>query len=798
MQWLRQSTAAQVISLGYYLDSTDGDTEETGLTIANTDIKIRKGGATALVSKNSGGATHMESGIYYATLDATDSNTLGQLEIYVHVAGALVTKNIYMVLPAATYDALVTNGLNDIAATDIVSGGAIDTTGGAIDTVTTNIDMVGTDGAALAVDLATVDTNVDAILLDTAEIGTAGIGLTNLGGMSTGMQAQVNTQCDLSLTDYDGPTNAEMEARTLLAADYFDAAADQVIVATNNDKTGYSLSQAFPTNFADMTIEAGTGIVDSMVQGFVGTLITGETTPGNIATNFRVFYDNADAITTQTVDDVGGGGGGDFWSIAEQNEIRGRLGITGTTAAGGNTPTLSTQASIDALNDFDPATDTVVNVTNVAVNADMRGTDDAATAIALAQVDFNVDAILLDTAEIGTAGVGLTNLGGMSTGMKAEVKAECDTSLTDYDPPTNAEMSARTLPSADYFNNTTDQVIVATNNDKTGYSLTQTFPTNFDTMVISGSGAVDSLVQGYLNSLITESSAGRISGNFDVFYDNGNAQTTKLVDDVGTGGGGGGDTDWTASERNEIRGRLGITGTTSAGGNTPTLATAADLATVDTNVDTIAVDTGTDIPAQIAALNNFDPATDTVVTVTNVTNDVGITQAAADQVWTTTVRALTDKDGFTISGTIQTLDGLNNFDPAADPVANVTLVATTTTNTDMRGTDDALLNASYTAPDNAGITANGVAIGNLNDISTGDVNAEMLDVLTVDTFAEPSGVPAATASIVDKLNWIQFKTRNEMNQTNTTQTYRNDTDTLDISTATVSDNGTTFTKGKDT
>ncbi len=54
--------------------------------------------------------------------------------------------------------------------------------------------------------------------------------------------------------------------------------------------------------------------------------------------------------------------------------------------------------------------------------------------------------------------------------------------------------------------------------------------------------------------------------------------------------------------------------------------------------------------------------------------------------------------GTTIPGQIT---GLNDFDPATEAVANVTLVATTTTNTDMRGTDS----ANTVAPDNASITA---------------------------------------------------------------------------------------------
>lgn len=42
------------------------------------------------------------------------------------------------------------------------------------------------------------------------------------------------------------------------------------------------------------------------------------------------------------------------------------------------------------------------------------------------------------------------------------------------DVPTVAEFNARTLPSASYFDFSTDQVIVATNNDKTGYSISGT------------------------------------------------------------------------------------------------------------------------------------------------------------------------------------------------------------------------------------------------------------------------------------------------------------------------------------
>lgn len=118
MNLLQQSTAGQIVVLGPFLDSGDGNTEETALTIANTDIKIHKAGATALVNKNSGGATHMANGLYYITIDATDSNTLGGVVIYCHPAGALpvkwegavVTPAAYNVLTAVTGDAFARLG----------------------------------------------------------------------------------------------------------------------------------------------------------------------------------------------------------------------------------------------------------------------------------------------------------------------------------------------------------------------------------------------------------------------------------------------------------------------------------------------------------------------------------------------------------------------------------------------------------------------------------------------------------------------------------------------------------------
>jgi hypothetical protein len=110
MIYLKQSTASQEILLGPFVDSTDGVTAETGLTIANTDIKIHKAGATTLASKNSGGATHISNGNYYAVLDATDTDTLGSGCVIVQVSGALAVRVDICVLAANVFDSLIGGG----------------------------------------------------------------------------------------------------------------------------------------------------------------------------------------------------------------------------------------------------------------------------------------------------------------------------------------------------------------------------------------------------------------------------------------------------------------------------------------------------------------------------------------------------------------------------------------------------------------------------------------------------------------------------------------------------------------
>ncbi len=177
--FLRQSTAVDVL-IGPFVDSTNGNDEETGLTIEDSDIRLSANGQTAAAKNDVTDAAHDADGFYNCELDATDTATVGTLAIYVHVAGALAVRHDFQVVEEATYDFLFASGAAPIA------------------DINAEVDTGITDAAlATAANLETVDTNVDAILIDTAS--TIPSQITGLNDISA---ANVNTEVvDVMRTD---------------------------------------------------------------------------------------------------------------------------------------------------------------------------------------------------------------------------------------------------------------------------------------------------------------------------------------------------------------------------------------------------------------------------------------------------------------------------------------------------------------------------------------------------------------------------------------------------------------------
>ena len=112
-----------------------------------------------------------------------------------------------------------------------------------------------------------------------------------------------------------------------------------------------------------------------------------------------------------------------------------------------------------------------------------------------------------------------------------------------------------------------------------------------------------------------------------------------------------------------------------------------DLTQAETNADVLTIKSSSstaNVEMDLVNIYTVDPATykaDVSGLATAIS--LGITDGKCTSILTDT--------GTTIPAQIS---ALNDFDPASDTVANVTLVATTTTNTDMRGTNSGALASS--------------------------------------------------------------------------------------------------------
>ncbi len=115
------------------------------------------------------------------------------------------------------------------------------------------------------------------------------------------------------------------------------------------------------------------------------------------------------------------------------------------------------------------------------------------------------------------------------------------------------------------------------------------------------------------------------------------------------------------------------------------------------------------------------------------------------------------------------------------------------------GTDGVVVASGSKAGYSLAADQSGVTVGTVNALGTqakADVNAQVVDTLNVDTYAEPTSTPSATASLAAKIGWLMKLARNKLTQSSTTQTLYADDGVTAQNTATVTDDGDTFTKGE--
>lgn len=144
MRYLKQSTSVDV-PIGPFVDATDGVTAETGLTLTQPDIRLKKNGGAWAQKAAAQTLSHEENGFYEVTLDATDTDTLGLLRLAVFESGAAPVWEDFMVMPANVWDSLFGADKLQVHA-DEISAGLITAT--AIATGAIDADAIAADAAA--------------------------------------------------------------------------------------------------------------------------------------------------------------------------------------------------------------------------------------------------------------------------------------------------------------------------------------------------------------------------------------------------------------------------------------------------------------------------------------------------------------------------------------------------------------------------------------------------------------------------------------------------------------------------
>ena len=86
--FLAQNTAVTV-RVGPFVDSTDGATIKSALTIVQGDVFLSKNDGAGAQKSASGTASYDSKGCYLVSLSTTDTNTLGNLHIDIQATGAL-------------------------------------------------------------------------------------------------------------------------------------------------------------------------------------------------------------------------------------------------------------------------------------------------------------------------------------------------------------------------------------------------------------------------------------------------------------------------------------------------------------------------------------------------------------------------------------------------------------------------------------------------------------------------------------------------------------------------------------
>jgi len=375
MQELKANTAVDVL-IGPFVDSTDGDTAETALTISQADVRLSKNGQNMAQKNDATAAAHDELGYYNCELDSTDVNTEGTLVLAVHETGALPVRHEYMVLSEAAWDskyAAKDNGYMDV---NIKTIGRADTQ----ETEANNLESACSNYSATR---GLTGTALPAAAADAA----GGVPISDAGGL------------DLD----DIPITSEFEARTLASADYVvtsDTIAGVTLVATTTDVTN------------GVSLAAG-AVTDASLAGNMEIVF--ET---DFATNYNT---TRNGWATNLQDTIGTG-----------NLTADVIAISGDTTAANNAESAFDGTGFGFTNCTMPTVTTLSGHT--AQTGDVYGelpTNFSDLAISVAPFGYITAGTVADKSGYSILGT-ITTFDGLENVSATDVNAQCDASIETY------------------------------------------------------------------------------------------------------------------------------------------------------------------------------------------------------------------------------------------------------------------------------------------------------------------------------------------------------------------------------
>lgn len=393
--------------------------------------------------------------------------------------------------------------------------------------------------AYLSINGATWVASTNAVVVATLAAGQSAAGvyyleltateLANLGWITVNVQAtnarQYNAHIQVAAYDpYDvvriGLTSIPNVAQGTTGSLPTGNATGQVTVATNNDKTGYSLTQTFPTNFSTLAITVGGAVTAGTVSDKTGYALSGTQT-FNLTGSITGSLSGSVGSVTGAVGSVTGNVGGSVGSVTGAvGSVTGNVGGNVTGSVGS-----FTTGAIQSIWDDLVVNNTVVgsvgkligdnlnapvgNNTPALMWANATRVLTAGTNIVLAKgvgvTGFNDitannvwSEALPGTYTSGQAGFKLNAAGSSADPWATSIPGAYSAGSAGFiiGNNLNATISSRmatfTLPTnfSSMAISGTGAVTAGTVSDKTGYSLTQSFPVNFATLAISGTGAV--------------------------------------------------------------------------------------------------------------------------------------------------------------------------------------------------------------------------------------------------------------------------------------------------------------------